>query len=194
MYNTMSSTNTTLNYVGFFTLYVICFVFMYKKMAGVIALGSLTVIHTASTLFIGSEISSRLMNGSSDGIPNNIITALSLISILIAGGMHVVALILIMMMIIELQKKYNATVGTPINLPPEYQNDFNQFKLNAVITFGIICILMYLISFKPRIINEFSIMPITLFASAMSIIGISVYQLTIASKLSDLPNRSIVGR
>lgn len=190
----MSSTNTTLNYVGFFTLYVICFVFMYKKMAGVIALGSLTVIHTASTLFVGSEISNKLMNGSSDGIPNNLMTTLSLISIIIAGGMHVVALILIMMVITTLQKRYNETVGTPINLPPEDQSDFNQFKLNAIITFGIICILMYLISFKPRIINEFSIMPIILFASAMSIIGISVYQLVIASKLSKLPNRSIVGR
>ena len=190
----MSSTNTALNYVGFFTLYVICFVFMYKKMAGVIALGSLTVIHTASTLFIGSEISNKLMNGSYDGIPMNIITTMSLMSILFAGGMHVVALILIMMMIVELQKKYNATVGTPINLPSEYQNDFDQFKLNTLITFGIICILMYVISFKPEIINKFTIMPIMLFAGAMTIIGLSAYQLIIASKLSKLSALSIVGR
>lgn len=190
----MSSTNTTLNYVGFFTLYVICFVFMYKKMAGVIALGSLTVIHTASTLFIGNEISNKLMNGTPDGVPTNIITALSLISILIAGGLHVVALILIMLMIIELQKIYNDRVGTPINLPQKEQNDFDQFKLNAIITFGMICILMYVISFKPEIINKFAIMPITLFISAISIIGISVYQLIIALRLSNLPNRSIVGR
>ena len=191
---TMSSTNTTLNYVGFFTLYVICFVFMYKKMAGVIALGSLTVIHTASTLFIGNEISNKLMNGTPDGVPTNIITALSLISILIAGGLHVVALILIMLMIIELQKIYNDRVGTPINLPQKEQNDFDQFKLNAIITFGMICILMYMISFKPEIINKFAIMPIMLFAGAMTIIGLSAYQLIIALRLSNLPNRSIVGR
>ena len=191
---TMSSTNTTLNYVGFFTLYVICFVFMYKKMAGVIALGSLTVIHTASTLFIGNEISNKLMNGTPDGVPTNIITALSLISVLIAGGLHVVALILIMLMIIELQKIYNDRVGTPINLPQKEQNDFDQFKLNAIITFGMICILMYVISFKPEIINKFAIMPIMLFAGAMTIIGLSAYQLIIALRLSNLPNRSIVGR
>ena len=191
---TMSSTNTTLNYVGFFTLYVICFVFMYKKMACVIALGSLTVIHTASTLFIGNEISNKLMNGTPDGVPTNIITALSLISVLIAGGLHVVALILIMLMIIELQKIYNDRVGTPINLPQKEQNDFDQFKLNAIITFGMICILMYVISFKPEIINKFAIMPIMLFAGAMTIIGLSVYQLIIALRLSNLPNRSIVGR
>jgi len=190
----MSSANTTLNYVGFFTLYIICFVFMYKKMAGVIALGSLTVIHTASTLFVGSEISNKLMSGSSDGVPNNAMTTFSLIAILIASGMHVVALILIMIVITTLQKRYNETVGTPINFPPEYQKDFDQFKLNSIITFGIICILLYVISFKPRLINEFSAIPIILFVSAMSIIGISIYQFSIASKLSNLPNRSIVGR
>lgn len=190
----MSSANTTLNYVGFFTLYIICFVFMYKKMAGVIALGSLTVIHTASTLFVGSEISNKLMSGSSDGVPNNAMTTFSLISILIACGMHVVALILIMIVITTLQKRYNETVGTPINFPPEYQKDFDQFKLNSIITFGIICVLLYVISFKPRTINEFGAIPIMLFVSAMSIIGISIYQFSIASKLSNLPNRSIVGR
>ena len=133
----MSSPNTTLNYVGFFMLYVICFVFMYKKMAGIIALGSLTIIHTAATLFIGNEVSNKLINGQLDGTSYHPFIIISLISILIASGLNAVGLILIMLMVIELQKKYNDTVGTPINLPPDRENDYNQFKLNMIIIFGI---------------------------------------------------------
>ena len=191
----MSSPNTTLNYVGFFMLYVICFVFMYKKMAGIIALGSLTIIHTAATLFIGNEVSNKLINGQLDGTSYHPFVIISLISILIASGLNAVGLILIMLMVIELQKKYNDTVGTPINLPPDRENDYNQFKLNMIIIFGIVCVLLYFILFKPELIHhKFGIRLFTTLLLSISIVIISIYQLKYATSLSKLPVQSIVGR
>lgn len=190
----MSSANTTLNYVGFFMLYVICFVFMYNKMAGIIALGSLTIIHTAATLFIGNEVSNKLINGQLDGTSYHPFIIISLISILIASGLNAAGLIIIMLMVIELQKKYNDTVGTPINLPPDREKDYNQFKLNMIIIFGIVCVLLYFILFKPDLLHKFGILLFTTLLLSISIVITSIYQLKYATRLSKLSIQSIVGR
>ena len=189
----MSSANTTLNYIGIFSLYVICFVFMYNKLAGAIAMASITVIHIISTMFIGNEFLNFVYSNPIDNVINDWFAKIALLSIVIGSGMHIFALILIMLMIVELQKKYNNFIGTQIQLPSEYQYDFDNFKLNMIKIFAISCILMYLIIFK-RIVypNVHIIMKIMYIAAGMTILWISKSQIMIAINMSKLPKRSII--
>jgi len=192
----MSSTKT-LSYVSFFILYVICFVYMFREMSGIIALGALTIVHTAFTMFAGNEISSKLLNMSVDG-PNTIITTIALLSIFVSSAMNVSALVLIMLLLTSLQKKYNETVGTPVVLPPEYQEEFDSFKTTFIATFVLGCALLYLLAFKRFEINKqldnlTAPSMITLLIS-LTITGLSIKQVVRSSSISELKNRSVVGR
>jgi len=189
----MSSANTTLNYIGIFSLYVICFVFMYNKLAGVIAMAGITMIHIVSTMYIGNDFLNFVYSNPIDNVINDRFSKIALLSILIGSGIHIFALITIMLMIVELQKKYNSLIGTQIELPSEYQYNFDTFKLNMIKIFAISCTLMYLIIFK-RIVypNVPIIMKILYIVAGMTILWISKSQIMIAVNMSRLPKRSIV--
>lgn len=189
----MSSANTTLNYIGIFSLYVICFVFMYRKLAGVIALACITVIHIVSTIFIGNDFLNFVYSNPIDNVINDWFAKIALLSILIGSGIHIFALILILLMMVELQKKYNNLIGTQIQLPSGYQYDFDNFKLNMIKIFAITCTLMYLILFKRIVyIHAHIIMKIMYIVAGMTILWISISQIMIAVNMSRLPNRSII--
>ncbi len=188
----MSSSNI-LNYTAFFALYVICFVYMFRENTGIVAVGTLMVVHTACTLFLGNEVTNKLNNPEGANTASTIFT---LLSILLASGTHVIALIILMLMLLKMQKQYNETVGTPINLPSEYRQMFDNFKSNALAIFIIVCVLIYLISFKRETTNAgltTGIMPIIISVLSTTILGLSIKQIVNTAYLSKLKNRSIAG-
>ena len=181
----MSSSNT-LTFISFFVLYVISFVYMFRKNTGIVALGSLTIVHIAFTFFTGHDILSKLFSST---IITSGITTMTLITILLANAMNMVGLILLMMVFIGLQKRYSETVGTPINLSKDYQRQYERFKGNFIWLFVIISTLIYFQAFKPVIVGSESAIPIILSGIA---IGFSVDQLVIASYLTRIKNRMVL--
>jgi hypothetical protein len=184
-------TTAGLNYAAFFTLYVICFAYLFRKMSGVVALGTLTIVHSAFTLFLGGE-----MSGMANALPNSQMTIFAIISILLTCGMNVAALIIVMLMITTLQKKYNAKIGTPIELPAEEQGYFDSFKSYGLAIFIITGILLWLILAKYPIFNvsvaDQPVPALIVFALSATILGLSINQLIIAARLSKLKNRTVI--
>jgi hypothetical protein len=184
-------TTAGLNYAGFFTLYVICFAYLFRKMSGVVALGTLTIVHSAFTLFLGSE-----MSGMANGLTNTPITIFAIISLLLTCGMNVVALIVIMLMITTLQKKYNAKIGTPIELPAEEQGYFDTFKSYGLAIFIITGILLWMMTAKYPIFNvnvaDRPVPALIVFALSATILGLSINQVMIAGRLAKLKNRTVI--
>ena len=185
-------TTSALNYAAFFTLYVICFAYLFRSNSGIVALGTLTVVHSACTLFIGNEMSDMLVKS----IPNQPIILLAMLAIILTVGMNLAALIIILLMVTKLQKKYNDKLGTPFNLPRDEEKRFGDYKTYLLVTFIMSCILLYLIKVKSDVFNvniSESIFPVLIIAAfSFTIIGLSITQVVIASNLAKLKNRSII--
>jgi hypothetical protein len=181
----------SLNYTAFFALYVICFAYLFRKMSGVVALGTLTIVHSAFTLFLGSEMSNL-----ANAVTNTPMTIFAIISILLTCGLNVAALIIVMLMVTTLQKKYNNKIGTPIELPAEEQGYFDTFKSYGLAIFIITGILLWLILAKYPIFNAIvadqPIPALIVFALSSSIVGLSIYQVILAARLSKLKNRTVI--
>ena len=181
----------SLNYTAFFALYVICFAYLFRKMSGVVALGTLTIVHSSFTLFLGSEMSSL-----ANVLTNTPMTIFAIISLLLTCGLNMAALIIVMLMITTLQKKYNNKIGTPIELPAEEQGYFDKFKSYGLAIFIITGILLWLILVKYPIFNAIvadrPVPALIVFALSSSIVGLSIYQVILAARLSKLKNRTVI--
>jgi hypothetical protein len=160
-------------------------------MSGVVALGTLTIVHSAFTLFLGSEMSSM-----ANGLTNAPMTIFAIISLLLTCGMNVAALIIVMLMLTTLQKKYNNKIGTPIELPAEEQGYFDTFKSYGLAIFILTGILLWLILDKYSLFNaslaDRPYPAVILFALSSTILGLSIYQVILAARLSKLKNRAIM--
>ena len=180
---------SALNYAAFFTLYVISFAYLFRSNSGIVALGTLTVVHSACTLFIGNEMLVK-------PIPTTPIILLATLAIILTVGMNLAALILILLMVTKLQKKYDDKLGTPFNLPRDEEKRFGDYKTYLLVTFIMSCILLYLIKVKSEVFNvnmSESIFPVLIIAAiSFTIIGLSITQVVIASELAKLKDRSII--
>lgn len=190
-------TTSALNYAAFFTLYVICFAYLFRSNSGIVALGTLTVVHSACTLFIGNEMSDMLVIKPNQQVkPNQPIILLAMLAIILTVGMNLAALIIILLMVTKLQKKYNDKLGTPFNLPRDEEKRFGDYKTYLLVTFIMSCILLYLIKVKSDVFNvniSESIFPVLIIAAiSFTIIGLSITQVVIASELAKLKDRSII--
>jgi hypothetical protein len=183
-------TNTPLSYTSFFILYVLCFVYIFREFSVIVALGSLTIVHTAFTIFISTETLSILLNNTNK---ENILKIISLLLIFISSWLNVSALIMLMTLIITMQDKYNATIGTPVRLPPDYQSQFNKFKIIAICLFFLVCILLLLHSYNLTVISS-QITAVIVGILSLVITGLSGYQVYIASDISKLKDRSLIGK
>ena len=186
-------TTSALNYAAFFTLYVICFAYLFRSNSSIVALGTLTVVHSACTLFIGNEMSDMLVIKTIQYQP---IILLAMLAIILTVGMNLAALIIILLMVTKLQKKYDDKLGTPFNLPRDEEKRFGDYKTYLLVTFIMSCILLYLIKVKSEVFNvnmSESIFPVLIIAAiSFTIIGLSITQVVIASELAKLKDRSII--
>jgi hypothetical protein len=83
-----------------------------------------------------------------DFVPNAMV-----FSIVISGFFHSISLIFIVMMISNMRVKYSDTFGTPINLPPKYQQPLELYKKLMLSTFCICAALMLYFSLYYTEIN-----------------------------------------
>jgi len=192
-----------LNYIAFFVLYILCFIYMNQKYTEIIGFGILFVIHTAFSIFISKD----LFNLLNEKIKPNLVINLSFISIMVALIFHFVSFILMFIMITTLQTKYTKTRGTPIVLSKTYNNKLNQYKNNIIIVFSLAFVVLTTMFFGYETINvDFSqafktlsfadfykLLPAILISlSSLSIVGISSYQLYISNVFSKLSKKDLI--
>ena len=136
-----------LDYFAFFVLYIGSLYFTYQKYAEIIGISVLFVVNAAFMLFTFGNISNKLGN---EILPN-----VAVLSVLISILFHFISLIFVFMMLTNLNTKYTATRGTPIDLPPKYADKLNTFKQNMVIcfVFGTYVLTMLLNGYFYNIIN-----------------------------------------
>lgn len=205
----MNAYISPLNYSIFIILYITCFIFIYTKYSEIVGLGALTVIQLAFTLFLGKEISQIVLNRPGGSSVLNLASMFALHGSLISMVLLTIALILTSFTIIDIQEKYNNSKGTPVVLPPNYQELFDNIKRNTIIIFVITAFVLIMYYFNTEHINV-PIMPIiskftfssilnnvpaisTIILSITSLI-ISSYQVKHASKFSNLKNNTLIGR
>jgi hypothetical protein len=192
-----------LNYIAFFILYILCFVYINQKYTEIIGFGILFVIHTAFSIFISKDIFNLL----NEKIKPNLVINLSFISIMVALIFHFVSFILMFIMITTLQTKYTKTRGTPIVLSKTYNNKLNEYKNNIIVVFSLSFIILMTMffgyetisidfsqSFKTfSFIDFYKILPaIVVSLSSLSIIGISSRQVYISDMFSKLSKKDLI--
>ena len=192
-----------LNYIAFFVLYILCFIYMNQKYTEIIGFGILFVIHTAFSIFISKDIFNLL----NEKIKPNLVVNLSFVSIMVALIFHFVSFILMFIMITTLQTKYTKTRGTPIVLSKTYNNKLNEYKNNIIVVFSLSFIVLMTMFFGYETINiDFSqsfkmfsfvdfykLLPAILVSlSSLSIIGISSRQVYISNLFSKLSKKDLI--
>lgn len=192
-----------LNYIAFFVLYILCFIYMNQKYTEIIGFGILFVIHTAFSIFISKDIFNLL----NEKIKPNLVVNLSFVSIMVALIFHFVSFILMFIMITTLQTKYTKTRGTPIVLSKTYNNKLNEYKNNIIVVFSLSFIVLMTMFFGYETINiDFSqafktfsfvdfykLLPAILVSlSSLSIIGISSRQVYISNVFSKLSKKDLI--
>jgi len=192
-----------LNYIAFFVLYILCFLYMNQKYTEIIGFGILFVIHTAFSIFISKD----LFNLLNEKIKPNLVVNLSFISIMVALIFHFVSFILMFIMITTLQTKYTKTRGTPIVLSKTYNNKLNEYKNNILIVFSLSFVVLMTMFFGYETINIdfyqsiktlsfidfYKLLPtILVVISSLSIIGISSYQVYISDMFSKLSKKDLI--
>jgi hypothetical protein len=192
-----------LNYIAFFILYILCFVYINVKYTEIVGFGLLFVIHTAFSLFISKDI----FNLINEKMRTNLAINISFISIIVALLFHFISFILTFTMITTLQTKYTKTRGTPIVLSKSYKNKFENYKRNIIAVFSLSFIILMAMFFAYDTINiDFnslfkslsvsdiykSLPAIFVIMASLSVVGISSHQLYISNMFSKLSKKDLI--
>jgi hypothetical protein len=192
-----------LNYIAFFILYIVCFVYINVKYSEIVGFGLLFVIHTAFSLFISKDI----FNLINEKMRTNLAISISLISIIVALLFHFVSFILTFTMITTLQTKYTKTRGTPIVLSKSYKNKFENYKRNIIAVFSLSFIILMAMFFAYDTINiDFNLLfkslsvaniykslpAIFIIMASFANIGISSHQVYISNMFSKLSKKDLI--
>ena len=125
----MPKSTTFLNYMAFLSLYIMGFIIIYIKNTEIIGFYYLLVVNTACVLYNISYFT---------GVEEMLLIPQTIsFSITISTIFHTICLIFVIMMISAMRVKYSDTYGTPINLPPKYQEQLDLFKKLMISTFSI---------------------------------------------------------
>lgn len=133
----MSSSIGVLNYFAFFTLYIICFVFIYQKFSELIGFSILIVVNLAFLLFVLNDVMT-IFQRSIYFVP-----MVACFGVIVGVVLHSVVLIFILMMSNNLQAKYTKKYGAPITLPKKYQNKMEIIKRLMIASFCLGSIILY---------------------------------------------------
>jgi len=133
----MSSSIGVLNYFAFFTLYIICFVFIYQKFSELIGFSILIVVNLAFLLFVLNDVMSILQRSI------YFVPMIACFGVIVGVVLNSVVLIFILMMSNNLQAKYTKKYGAPITLPKKYQNKMEIVKRLMIASFCLGSIILY---------------------------------------------------
>ena len=199
----MSSSIGILNYFAFFILYIICFVFIYRKFSEIIGFYVLIVVNIAFLLYALNDVIQIFEYSDS------FILMIACFAVITGLIFHTVLIIFILMMSNNLNIKYTKRYGTPFNLPKKYQKNMDLIKFLMIASFFLGCIILYILFYynnelEYNFINilkyfnitklfEYRILFFTLTASLI-LLGISSYQVYIGNEFSKLSKQKLMDK
>jgi len=135
---TKTSCFLVLNYLAFFVLYIVSFVYTNQKYSEIIGYGILFVVHAAFTFYVMNS----LLSVFSDISKPKILATFSILSIIIGLVFQFVSILLVVMMISNMQVKYTAKHGTPLRLSDNNREKLDDFRNNLITVFSFITFLL----------------------------------------------------
>jgi hypothetical protein len=128
----MSTGEIFLNYLAFFILYVLSFIFLYIKNSEIIGYYALFVTNTACAIYMAMNF------GQTEGtIPLGLI--------FLNVFMHSISLVFLVLTFMNLKQKFFNTFGTPIQLPPVYQNELDIVKRRMLYVFTLCTVSLFVL-------------------------------------------------
>jgi hypothetical protein len=203
IYIRMSESIGLLNYLAFFILYVICFVFIYKKNTEYIGFTVLLVINIAMMLYTTSQLMDIFQRS------RYFVEMIASFSVIIGIVFHTVLIIFILIVANNLNSKNIKKYGTPFILPEKYKKKLelikrlmiSSFCLGSVILFVIFNYNDYLKQNFLSIITKLDFATVfkskTLFltlAASLALIGISAYQIYEGDSFSKLSRQQLMDK
>ena len=125
---------TFFNIFTFLSLFIICFVFLFKKQNEVLSFSVLFIFLSFFFLFTLQNIASGLDK------PMYLLSIVTWFSILIGSIFNIVAVLLVLLMFYHLRQQYTIKYGKPVELPKKQSNMLQKFK--AMLTTNILLILL----------------------------------------------------
>jgi len=192
-----------LNYLAFFILYLICFVFIYKKNTEYIGFTVLLVINIAIMLYTTSQLMDIFQRS------RFFVEMIASFSIIVGIVFHIVVIIFILIVANNLNSKNIKKYGTPFILPEKYKKKLelikrlmiSSFCLGSVILFVIFNYNEYLkqnfllIITKPEFKKIFDSKTLFLtLAASLALIGISAYQIYEGDSFSKLSRQQLMDK
>jgi hypothetical protein len=192
-----------LNYLAFFVLYIICFVFIYRKFSELIGFGILLVVNTACFLYVTNDVMKIFQTSFS------FVQIISILSVIVGLSFHTVIIVFIIMVANNLNVKYTKKYGTPFNLPNKYKQKLELLKRLMISSFCLGTVILYILFYYndnlkgnfTLILTHLSIKNIieykTLFftlAAALSLMGISSYEIFIGDSFSKLSRQQLMDK
>ena len=199
----MSESIGLLNYLAFFILYVICFVFIYKKNTEYIGFTVLLVINIAMMLYTTSQLMDIFQRS------RYFVEMIASFSVIIGIVFHTVLIIFILIVANNLNSKNIKKYGTPFILPEKYKKKLELVKRLMISSFCLGSIILFVIfNYNDNLNKDFlSIITKpefkkifdnkTLFltlASSLALMGISAYQLFEGDSFSKLSRQQLMDK
>jgi len=190
-----------LNYLAFLTLYIICFVFIFKENSEYIGFSVLLIVNIATMLYSTNQLM-NIFQGS-----KYFVEMIAILSVIVGLVFHTVLIIFILMVANNLNVKYIKKYGTPFNLPDRYRKKLGLIKRLMISSFCLGTVILFIllnytnelnIKLLP-IITNFDINVVfnkyTLFftlAASLALMGISGYQIFAGDEFSKLSRQELM--
>ena len=144
----------------------------------------LFVVNTAFMVYVFNEL---LLQNIAILMP-----ALASLSIMVGSIFHFISLILILIMINNLNKKFTVVRGTPIELPPLYANKLDKFKQIMIACFCVGSVI--LVGLLNNLYNKDSStsMKIVICLMPIALIIMSSIQIATATEFSKLSRQELI--
>lgn len=194
-----------LNYLAFFILYIICFVFIYKKNTEYIGFSVLIIVNIATMLYATNQLMDIFQKAFF------FVEMVAIFSLIVSLVFHTVLIIFILIVANNLNIKYTKKYGTPFNLPEKYKKKMelikrlmiSSFCLGTVIIFIVFNYNIFLKTNFTSIITKLNLTNILNYlfdnkilfftlAASLALIGISSYQIFAGDEFSKLSRQQLM--
>ena len=191
----MEQTISILNYLAFFILYIVSFVFIYKKNTEYIGFTVLLVINIAVMFYTTSQLMDIFQRA------RYFVEMIASLSVIVGIVFHTVLIIFIIIVANNLNSKNIKKYGTQFNLPEKYKKKLELGKRLMISSFCLGAVILFIIFNYTNELNKNFLSIITkldfatilnskiLFftlAASLALMGISAYQIFEGDSFSKL--------
>jgi hypothetical protein len=137
-----------LNYIAFFSLFIIGLIYIFKKNTSIFGYILLFITNAAFLFFITGEFLLKISITIKYFIP-----LLTLSAIFVTSILYFVSFILILCMYYNLHVKFSVKNGISLNIPEKYQEQLKYFNILSIISFSICALLLFLFYYRENKLN-----------------------------------------